>query len=385
MKIALFSWESLHSICAGGAGVHVTELAAALERRGHEVHVFTRMGHGQAHYESIDGVHYHRCPFDLQSSLPAEIDNMCRSFVHHCFSNEDQWGPFDVVHAHDWLAANAALWCKWGRGRKAVLTVHSTEWGRCGNNFWGGKSAEIRERERAAVHGVDRIIAVSHAVKGELCWMYNAPHWKSRVIYNGIDPHKYDGWVDQGQVKQRYGVGPLDPLVLFVGRMTVQKGPDILVKAMPRVLSGRPQARFIFVGDGDLKGPVEEMARRWGVAWAARFTGFQNGWALKDLYRAADVVVVPSRNEPFGIVILEAWSAGKPVVATENGGPGEFVWHEVTGLRVYATEESLAWGIDRVLGDPGLARWLGHNGRIAAESAFSWDSIAMQAEEVYHS
>ncbi len=85
MRIAVLSWESLHSISVGGVGVHVTEMAAALERKYHDVHVFTRVGHGQPHYERIDGVHYHRCPFDLQPNFVDEINNMCRSFVHHVF------------------------------------------------------------------------------------------------------------------------------------------------------------------------------------------------------------------------------------------------------------------------------------------------------------
>ena len=150
MRIALLSWESLHSIAVGGVGVHVTELAAALERKGHEVHVFTRMGHRQVHYERIDAVHYHRCPFDLHPSFVDEVNNMCRSFVHHVFQTENHIGPFDRIHAHDWLAANAMIWIKQGRGRKCILTIHSTEYGRCGNSFWNGQSARIRDQARSA-------------------------------------------------------------------------------------------------------------------------------------------------------------------------------------------------------------------------------------------
>jgi glycogen synthase len=120
MRVAMLSWESLHSIPVGGVGVHVTELAAALEREGHEVHVFTRMRHNQPHYELIHGVHYHRCPFDLHPNFVDEVNNMCRSFVHHVFQTENCVGPFDIIHAHDWLAANAMIWIEQGRGRKCV-------------------------------------------------------------------------------------------------------------------------------------------------------------------------------------------------------------------------------------------------------------------------
>src|SRR5205085_1453876 len=115
MRIAMFSWESLHSIAVGGVAAHVTELAAALERKGHDVHVFTRLVHGRAHYDRIHGVHYHRCPMHLMPDFVDEVNDMCRSFVHHCFGVEDFGGAFDVVHAHDWLAANAMIWMKQGR------------------------------------------------------------------------------------------------------------------------------------------------------------------------------------------------------------------------------------------------------------------------------
>ena len=100
MRIALLSWETLHSIPVGGVGVHVTELAAALERKGHDVHVFTRMGAWQQPYQRIDGVHYHRCPFPLNADFVAEVDDMCRSFVDHVLQTEGYIGAFDVIHAH---------------------------------------------------------------------------------------------------------------------------------------------------------------------------------------------------------------------------------------------------------------------------------------------
>ena len=102
------------------------------------------------------------------------------------------------------------------------------------------------------------------------------------------------------------------------------------------------------------------------------------------LDKSCDVVCVPSRNEPFGIVILEAWSAGKPVVASENGGPGEFVWNEVNGLKIYPNPESIAWGLGTLFTNFEWARWMGRNGRIAAESAFSWDAVGDTMLSVYY-
>ncbi|MEW6569653.1 MAG: glycosyltransferase family 4 protein [Nitrospirota bacterium] len=385
MRIAILCWESLHSIAVGGVAVHTTELAAALERRGNEVHVFTRMGSGQQHYELIDGVHYHRCPFSLNPNFVEEVNDMCRSFVHHLYRTEDYMGAhFDIVHAHDWLAVNAMIWIKQGRGRKGILTIHSTEYGRCGNNFYGGRSAVIRDIERAGTYWADRVMTVSNGLKNEVMWMYEVPWWKISVVYNGVNLHQFDGWLDPFEIKKQYYIGPMDPTVLFCGRIVYQKGPDLLVMGIPYILRYYPDAKFIFVGDGEMRGHVEWLAHRMGVAHATRFTGFKTGWELSNLYKACDVVCVPSRNEPFGIVVLEAWSAGKPVVASRNGGPDEYVWHEVNGLKVYAEPESIAWGIGTLFTNFEWGRWMGRNGRIAVEAAFTWDAVADQVLSVYY-
>jgi glycosyltransferase involved in cell wall biosynthesis len=101
------------------------------------------------------------------------------------------------------------------------------------------------------------------------------------------------------------------------------------------------------------------------------------------LYKACDVVCVPSRNEPFGIVVLEAWSAGKPVIVTKNGGPDEYVWHEVNGLKIYPNYDSVGWGIGTLFTNFEWARWMGRNGRVAVEAAFTWDAIADRVVNVY--
>ena len=384
MRIAILSWESLHSIAVGGVGAHVTELAAALDRKGHEVHVFTRIGHGQSHYDWIDGVHYHRCAFQLNSDFIAEIDDMCRSFVHHVFQTEDFVGPFDVIHAHDWLAANAMIWIKQGRGRKGILTIHSTEYGRCGNNFYGGGSAAIREIERAGTYCADRVIAVSQALRNEIMWMYELPDWKVSVVYNAVNLHHFDGWVAPDGVKARYGIGSMDPMVLFCGRMVYQKAPDLLVEAIPYILGYYPHAKFVFAGDGEMRPHVECRAHDLGVSHTTRFVGFKTGGELIDLYKACDAVCVPSRNEPFGIVVLEAWSAGKPVIATKSGGPDEYVWHEVNGLKIHPHPESIAWGLGTLFTNFEWARWMGRNGGTAVETVFNWDMVGDQVLSVYY-
>ncbi|MBN2482847.1 MAG: glycosyltransferase family 4 protein [Candidatus Omnitrophica bacterium] len=386
MKVALFAWESLHSITVGGIAFHITELAAALARKGHEIHVFTRVGDpGQPWYECIHGVHYHRCPYSFHSDFIEETNNMCRSFVDAFFQTENHIGRFDIVHAHDWLTANALDWIKKGRGHKGVFTLHSTEYGRCGNNFFNGNSERIRHHEWLGTYCADRVIAVSKSLKNEAQWMYHVPDGKIDVIYNGISYWNYDGWIDPAAVRTMYGIGPMDPMVLFVGRIVYQKGPDLLIEAIPHILKYYPHAKFVFVGDGEMRRSVEERAGQLGVSHATRFPGFLNGWRLADLYKACDCVCVPSRNEPFGIVLLEAWSSGKPVVACDSGGPSEIIWHEVNGLKTYIHPDSIAWGLGTLFSDFEYGRWMGRNGRVAVETVFSWDTIADQALIVYNS
>jgi len=383
VRVALFSWETLHSIAVGGVSVHVTELAAALQRRNHDVHVFTRKGGHQTAYDRIDGVHYYRIPHDLNVNFVDEVNNMCRAFVQTFYAVEDAVGRFDLVHAHDWLASNAAVWIKEGRGRRAVLTMHSTEYGRNGNRFLGGGSIRIQDHERHGTYCADRVITVSNQLKEEIKWLYQLPDHKARMIYNGVNAGAFDYEVDPGSVKGRYAIGPVDPTVLFVGRMVVQKGPDILVRTMPAVLRYYPSAKFVFVGDGHMKNEVCAIAHQQGVGHALRMLGDRRGRELHDLFKACDVVAVPSRNEPFGIVILEGWSAHKPVVSTKRGGPAEFVWHGVNGLQGDDTVDSVAWGLGTLLSNHQHCRWMGRNGRAAVDAAFSWDSIAEQTEEVY--
>ena len=386
MRIALMSWETLHSVAVGGVAPHVTELGAALQRRGHEVHVFTRPGYGGSSTRQIDGVWYHYCEFGLKNDLVDEVQELCRSYMWHFFRTEDHIGRFDVIHAHDWLTSNAMVWIKEGRPEhRAVLTMHSTEYGRCGNVFWGGMSARIRDHERHGTYCADRVIAVSGALKGELMWMYNLPDHKCWTISNGVPVHQFDGWIDPGVVKSRYGIGPVDPMVLFSGRTTLQKGPDLLLEAVPGLLRYYPHAKFIFAGDGHLRLDLERRSHQLGVAHATRFLGHRNGGELVNLYKACDVVCVPSRNEPFGITVLEAWAAGKPVVASQNGGPGEFVWHNVNGLKIYPTIDSVGWGLSSVFNDFEWGRWMGRNGRVTVETAFTWDKVAEMTARCYES
>ncbi|MFW6244774.1 MAG: glycosyltransferase family 4 protein [Fibrobacterota bacterium] len=384
MRVALFSWESLHSFKIGGLGVHVTELAAGLERREHDIHVFTRRKPGQNTYDRIDGVHYHRVDHGISDNFVQCMDWMCQAMAHRFHEVTSLIGKFELVHAHDWLTGNVLKYISDGFGTPGVLTMHSTEYGRDGNVFHDGFASWIRDAEAAACQHAKVVISVSGFLADELQRIYGVPHWKIHVVPNGVAYSDFDGLLEPGPVKARYGIDPLDPIIMAAGRVSVQKGMDLLVEAVPMVLGYFPSTKFVISGEGPEKEAVVNRAHELGVTHAIRFLGTLSRGEYSELMRSADILALPSRNEPFGIVALEAWAAGKPVVATSAGGPREFVWHDVNGFLVDANPGGLAHGIGSLLADHDHCRALGRNGRIAVENEFNWNNIAGYTEGVYH-
>jgi glycosyltransferase involved in cell wall biosynthesis len=308
---------------------------------------------------------------------------MCNAFVWFAAEAEEfQGAQFDICHGHDWLAAKAVVQCK-HMGRNTVATVHSTEFGRCGNANFGGQSERIRGIEGEVIGVADRVIAVSGVLCDEVKREFQFDHNKLRMVHNGIHLGPYDGGIDAGVVKGRLGIGAMEPLVVFVGRLVTQKGPDLLLEAVPRILAQRGDAKFAICGDGYMRGDLERRAHELGVAHAVRFLGSVSGAPLVELFKSADCVCVPSRNEPFGIVVLEAWASGKPVVATTSGGPREFVQHGEDGFHVDPHPESIAWGVCEVFANFDRARDMGGRGRHKAGENFNWDRIAEQTERIY--
>jgi len=227
------------------------------------------------------------------------------------------------------------------------------------------------------------VICVSQSLRKEVSWLYTLSEDKTLSIYNGVNASRFDVPVDVKKIRRSCSVNADEPCVLFAGRLAWQKGPDMLLEAVPSVLERRPKVKFLFAGEGEMRPQLEAQAAAAGIAGSVRFVGYRTGHDLVGLFKSADLVCVPSRNEPFGIVILEAWSASKPIVATRTGGPAEFVRHQDTGWTVPGDVESIGDGLEAVLADDDHARRMGVNGRREAETRFSWNTIAAQTEGVY--
>ncbi len=380
MRIGMLSWESLYSIKVGGIAPHVSQLSEALASKGHEVHVFTRNGDFDA-YDKINEVHYQRVDSDSTGDVISQMNGMCEAIFDRFERVQKIFGRFDVIHAHDWHPVLAANRIKFEHNIPYAFTIHSTDWGRNGNNF-GNSSAskEISHREWLGGYESSQIIVTTKQMLDEIQKIYSIPESKINIIPNGIARKEANRYPDPGMVKKKYSIDPLDPLVLFCGRISYQKGPDLLVEAIPLVLRKHNNANFIFMGEGDMKAECEHRARSIGIQEACKFLGYVPGPQKETLISACDLVCVPSRNEPFGVIILEAWDAGKPVVATEAIS---IIRNFEDGLLAYIQPESIAWCINRLLDNPSEMNKLGKAGQQRVEAEFRWDKIAERTEDVY--
>jgi len=176
---------------------------------------------------------------------------------------------------------------------------------------------------------------------------------------------------------------PEEKIVLFVGRLVYEKGAQVLINAIPRVLE-KANAKFVIVGSGYMKEQLSNIVKNMGLAHKVLFTGFVDEETLLKLQKCADVSVVPSLFEPFGIVALEAMAAKSPVVVSDTGGLSEIVEHDSTGVKVYPNNpDSLAWGITRVLMDQSYGNRIRENAYRKVQEKYDWDKIAQQTKRVY--
>lgn len=381
LRIGMFSWESVHAVKVGGVAPHVTELSEVLASKGHEVHIFTR-NCGMESHSFINGVYYHRVDYNQpMEGIVAQMDRMCDSMFWMYLEMVDKFGPFDIIHGHDWHPVNILCKIKAEQGNPYLITYHSTEWGRNGNMHTHSWEAEIiTHREWLGGYEAAETIITSEVLKNEVKYLYNIPEYKISLIPNGIFLDKIKRDVNPGHVKMQYGIHPEAPVILFIGRMSYQKGPDLLVRAISNVLPHRWDVQFVFIGEGEMRMHCENLAYELGVKHVAHFLGYASDDVSIDWYNAANIVCLPSRNEPFGIVVLEAWDAGKPVVATDAV---KLIDNFKTGVTVYQYPESIAWGLNYTLDGLGTTDF-GKEGRKLVETVYNWDTVADDTLKAYY-
>ena len=387
----------------GGAGVHVEHLTRELAQLATvEVRCF-----GEQHVEGTATAPAARgfTPFAANAALARDrIDGRLWKAVEPLITNLailQERVEADVVHCHTWYSMMAGLWIKILYDIPLVVTTHSLEPLRPWKEDQLGRGYHLSQSiEKAAIEAADAVIAVSEGTRREVGECYPPAADRVHVIHNGIDLERFRP-IDASETLQEHGIDPATPYVLFVGRMTRQKGILHLLSALRHV---RPDAQAVLCAgapDTESFGAaiVEEVeslkSERPGVRWIPEMLPIND---LVALYSGAAVFVCPSVYEPFGIINLEAMACARPVVASAVGGIPEVVVDGETGLLVPvqrrpapdfepsdpdAFARDLAAAIDRVLENPEAATRLGQAGRDRVEAQFSWKSIARKTLAVY--
>ena len=277
---------------------------------------------------------------------------------------------FDVVHAHDWMTYAAGMVAAAVRGKPLVVHMHASEYDRSGEHV----NHRIHELEHVGLHGAQRVVCVSQYTANVMHTRYAVPQAKLRVVHNGVDPSTVEA--KTGLPERRID----EPIVLFLGRITFQKGPDYFLEAAAKVVRVHPRVKFVMAGSGDMLPSMIERCARLGLARNMHFTGFLRGDDVKRMYAMADCYVMPSVSEPFGISPLEAMANDVPVIVSKQSGVSELVRH---ALKVdFWDIDALADKILAVLRHDGLGRSLAEEGRREVRE-LAWDRPAQLVRQVY--
>jgi glycogen(starch) synthase len=384
VRVLILSWE-YPPIVEGGLARHVRKLSEQLVRDGHDVHVLTRGGGRLGAEEDRHGVTVHRVrePDFPKDDLDAFIAWVGRMNDDMLAAGAELGGGFDLVHSHDWLVAAAARRLARRRRVPWLVTVHATEYGR--HQGWVDKhpQSHIHAVETRMVRAADRVITCSHFMRGHVTDVFGVGAERVIAIPNGIDPTDLQTVADLPRLRAHFAA-PADKLVLLVGRLVYEKGFHLALDALPGLIRRVGRVRFLVAGSGTAEAELKEQAQRLGLMEHGTFIGWTGDDVLHSLYRIADLCVVPSLYEPFGLVALEAMASGCPTIVADTGGLREVVpGGRRVGLRFRArSTRSLERMAQQLLTDDALRE------RLVAEAfehvlRFDWADVARQTAALY--
>ena len=278
---------------------------------------------------------------------------------------------FDVVHAHDWMTYPAGIAVAAMSGKPLILHLHSTEFDRSGENV----NPMIYDIERRGFEAADKIAAVSYYTRNTIIARYGISGDKIEVVHNGIER------TNNGNVSLvNAGIKKNEKIVLFMGRITMQKGPEYFLAAAKKVLEVMDNVKFVMAGSGDLMHHAVELAAQLGIGHKVLFTGFLRGDDVQKIYRMADLFVMPSVSEPFGLVPLEALDNDVPVIISKQSGVSEVLTH---ALKVdFWDVNEIANKIVAVLKYPPLQMTLRSYGNYEVRK-LSWEDSAQKCIKIY--
>ena len=383
MKILMLTWEYPPRVVGGIARV-VYDLSHRLIKDGHEVTVVTYREGETPYFEDDKGVKVYRV--DNYMINPNNFIDWIMQLNFNMVTKVNQLiaeeGAFDVIHAHDWLVANAAKTIKNSYNIPIVATIHATEAGR-NSGIHDETQRYINDTEWMLTYEATEVIVNSNFMKGHIQGLFGLPFDKINVIPNGINLTNFNGVERDYEFRRQYALDN-EKIILYMGRLVYEKGIQNLIAAMPKILENYNDAKLIIAGKGGMLDELKAQVESMGIANKVYFTGYLDAKQVQKMYKCADVAVFPSTYEPFGIVALEAMLAGVPTVVSDVGGLNEIVEHGVTGMKSYAgNSNSIADSILALLYDHALATTVSKNAKAKVKELYSWNKIAQDTHFTY--
>ncbi|MEI6430025.1 MAG: glycosyltransferase family 4 protein [Pseudanabaena sp. ELA607] len=413
LHILVLAWEFPPRV-VGGIARHVAELYPELVLRGHRVSIVTVAPRPTSdkvddnpcpEQEIVSGVAVYRVEVPEHYDFFEWVRLMNRNMVQYVQQNLEPQArdnsdladlgdslphQFDLIHAHDWLVGEAAVALAETYNLPIIATIHATEYGRC-NGIHNDTQRYIHNQELRLTQAAKRVIVCTKYMQGEVERALACLPNKTDIVPNGLSreriqqiqaPQQTD--FDRVALRAKYAQSH-EALIYYVGRLTYEKGVSILLDAIPKILAVLP-VQLVIIGTGDLYLPtLNHIIGRLGIGQNVKFTGFMSDADLYRLQTIADCAVFPSLYEPFGIVALESFAGGVPVVVSNTGGLPEVVRHEITGMVTQVNDShSLAMGILSVLQNPQQRTQIVNTAKQELQQRFCWTTIAAQTEAIYH-
>ena len=391
MKVLMFGWE-FPPISSGGLGIACYGLTKGLSRKNIDITLVLPdyPNEGKMDFVKIISasnikvrkLNYLLMPY-MTSQSYSESKNRIKSKIYGStlFNEVRRYAEaakkiameedFDIIHCHDWMTFKAGINAKKLKKKPLVVHVHATEFDRTGGN---GINEHVYKIEKEGMESADEIIAVSNYTKNMIVEKYGISPNKINVVHNAVD-------FEDKSNNEEFGIKKNDKIVLFMGRLTLQKGPDYFVHAAKKVLEHEKNVKFIICGNGDMGPFIINKVAEMGLAGNVLFAGFLQGQDVERAYKMADVYVMPSVSEPFGITPLEAMSNGVPAIISKTSGVSEVVKHCL--LVDFWDIDDISSKIISVLRYSPLTESLKENA-FSEIRHFNWDIPAKKCIDIYN-
>ncbi len=380
-NIFMLTWEYPPK-SVGGLSVAVRDLSEALAKQGKIVHVLTSSDPGLPNFEIVNGVHVHRLPimYSYYTDFYHWQFEMNLAMIDHLIAWKQAGGRIDLIHAHDWMVYTAAREIKMSFNVPMVATIHATEWGRNQGVLYSDLQKRIHKLELQLTNEADKVFVCSDYMKNEVQHVFGLNPGKVEIIHNGV-PLPVEFVHDLTLTRKAftpYG----EKMIFYVGRLVFEKGVQSLIDAMPAIINQIPNAKLIIAGTGSMESELKSRASYLGNH--VKFLGYIDDQKKNELFQIADVCVIPSFYEPFGIVALETMRYRRPLVISDTGGMKELIEHGIEGYKALpGNPESLTYHIVDLINDQQKGQKMAERAYQKLERHYGWAKIATHLTEEY--